>query len=59
MSKVEELLAEDARNYTNLGTDSTKAERAWVKKESRRIYNEIKELDKDKGELLLNAMDKL
>lgn len=57
MNKVEKLLAEDARNYTNLGTDSTKAEREWVKKESQRIYKEIKTLNPEMGKLLLDAID--
>jgi hypothetical protein len=39
--KVDELLEIDAHNYTNLGIDSTKAEKKAVKDISRKIYRAI------------------
>ena len=39
--KVDELLEIDAHNYTNLGIDSTKAEKKAVKDTSRKIYKSI------------------
>jgi len=56
--KIDALLEIDANIYCNLGTDSTKAERAEAKKQSRYIYRAIKELDRDMGHKLLYHMDK-
>ena len=56
--KIDELLRIDCNMYTNLGTDSTKAERLEVKKNSRRIYRAIKNINQRMGEPLLVAMDK-
>ncbi len=56
--KIDELLRIDCNMYTNLGTDSTKAERLEVKKNSRRIYRAIKNINQKMGEPLLVAMDK-
>lgn len=39
--KVDELLEIDAYNYTNLGIDSTRAEKKAVKDISRKIYKAI------------------
>ena len=39
--KVDELLMEDAHMYTNLGIDSTAAEKKKVKSMSRKIYKAI------------------
>lgn len=39
--KVDELLREDAYMYTNLGIDSTAAEKKKVKDMSRKIYKAI------------------
>lgn len=39
--KVDELLREDAYMYTNLGIDSTAAEKKKVKNMSRKIYKAI------------------
>ena len=39
--KVDELLKEDAYMYTNLGIDSTLAEKKKVKSMSRKIYKAI------------------
>lgn len=54
---VDELLEQDAKLYTNLGTDSTPEEREEVRRKSKRIYNKIAKLDPEMGELLLNAFD--
>jgi len=56
--KLEELLRIDCKQYTNLGTDSTKTEREEVKKNSRKIYRLIKKFDHRVGTELLMAMDK-
>lgn len=56
---VDELLHQDAINYTNLGTDSTEEERAEVKKKSKRIYNKIAKLNPALGKSLLDAMDNI
>ena len=55
--KVDELLRLDCKQYTNLGTDSTKTERDDVKKTSRKIYRLIKKVDKGLGDKLLHFMD--
>ena len=57
MNEVDLLLEQDAKLYTNLGTDSTREEREAVKRKSKRIYNKIAKLDPEMGELLLKAMD--
>ena len=57
MNEVDQLLEQDAKLYTNLGTDSTQEEREAVKRKSKRIYNKIAKLDPEMGELLLKAMD--
>jgi hypothetical protein len=43
--------------YTNLGSDSTKADKEEVKKNSRAIYRAIKDLDESTGKLLLQHQD--
>lgn len=55
--KVDELLKMDCSQYTNLGIDSTKEEKNNVKKNSKRIYRVIKEIDKEIGERLLLSID--
>jgi len=55
--KVDELLRIDAAMYCNLGTDSTKQERAKVKSNSRLIYLAIKKLDRSSGEMFLRCQD--
>lgn len=57
IERLNELLEIDATNYTNLGSDSTKAEKLDVKKKSRMIYKAIKDLDLDTGKLLLQHQD--
>lgn len=57
IQRVNELLEIDAIMYTNLGSDSTKAEKLEVKKNSRIIYRAIKDLDFETGKLLLQHQD--
>jgi len=53
--KIDALLELDVNMYTNLGTDSTKTERANVAKESRFIYRAIKSIDEKLGKDLLRT----
>ena len=55
--RIDELLKIDADMYTNLGIDSTKADKEQVKKNSRFIYRAIKDLDDATGKLLLQHQD--
>ena len=57
IERINQLLELDATMYTNLGSDSTKAEKQEVKKNSRIIYRAIKDLDFDTGKLLLQHQD--
>tara|TARA_R110001606_G_scaffold62919_1_gene146175 strand:+ start:1018 stop:1251 length:234 start_codon:yes stop_codon:yes gene_type:complete len=57
LERIDQLLFEDANMYTNLGSDSTKVEKAEVKKNSRAIYRAIKDLDESTGKLLLQHQD--
>ena len=57
IERINQLLEIDATMYTNLGSDSTKAEKQEVKKNSRIIYRAIKDLDFDTGKLLLQHQD--
>ena len=57
IERIDQLLFEDANMYTNLGSDSTKAEKEEVKKNSRAIYRAIKDLDESTGKLLLQHQD--
>lgn len=56
--KKDELYKIDCKMYTNLGTDSTKAERNEVKKKSRMIYKAIQKINPHEGTQLLQAIDK-
>jgi len=56
--KIDELLRIDCKMYTNLGSDSSKTERAEVKKNSRKIYRAISKIDERLGKGFLFAMDK-
>mgnify|MGYP003627770105 FL=1 len=53
--KIDALLELDVNMYTNLGTESTKKERASVAKESRFIYRAIKSIDEKLGKDLLRT----
>ena len=55
--KMDELLRMDCSLYCSLGTDSTKADRDAVRKDSRRIYKAIKTFDPQQGQMYLNVMD--
>ena len=55
--KIDAMLEMDCSQYTKLGSDSSKKEREEVKKNSRKIYQAIKEIDYPTGKLLLEAMD--
>ena len=57
LQRVDELLEIDAIQYQNLGSESTKAKKIEVKKNSRFIYRTIKDLDSDTGKLLLQHQD--
>jgi hypothetical protein len=57
IQRINELLEIDATMYTNLGSDSSKAEKQEVKKNSRIIYRAIKDLDIATGKLLLQHQD--
>jgi len=56
--KVDALLELDAGLYTELGIDSTKADKVETRRKSRIIYREIRSIDKKDGNLLLNHLDK-
>tara|TARA_R110000796_G_scaffold9864_1_gene33347 strand:+ start:118 stop:351 length:234 start_codon:yes stop_codon:yes gene_type:complete len=56
--KIDRLLEIDVIQYTNLGSDSTKAEKLIVKKNSKYIYKTIKKIDEATGNLLLEHQDK-
>tara|TARA_R110000787_G_scaffold137414_1_gene250200 strand:- start:9582 stop:9812 length:231 start_codon:yes stop_codon:yes gene_type:complete len=56
--KIDELLRIDAKIYAHQGSDSTKAELEEGKKNSRKIYRAIKEIDHDLGASFLLLMDK-
>ena len=57
VERINQLLEIDATMYTNLGSDSTKAEKLEVKKNSRIIYRAIRDLDIETGKLLLQHQD--
>jgi len=57
IERINQLLEIDATMYTNLGSDSTKADKQEVKKNSRIIYRAIKDLDFETGKLLLQHQD--
>jgi len=50
--KVDELLEIDAHNYTNLGIDSSKADKKAVKDISRKIYKAISVISPMDGYIL-------
>jgi hypothetical protein len=55
--KVDALLRIDANMYCNLGKESSKQEKAEVKRNSKAIYQAIKKLDKESGEMFLRCQD--
>ena len=56
-SRTDLLLELDAIQYTNLGIDSLKAEKAKVKSDSKYIYKQIKGIDEVIGKELLHHLD--
>ena len=57
LERIDQLLEMDAIMYQNLGSDSTKTDKAEVKKNSKVIYRAIKDLDEYTGKLLLEHLD--
>ena len=55
--KIDKLLEVDCSQYAQLGSDSSTKERQEVKKNSRKIYSAIKDIDYPTGKLFLEAMD--
>ena len=55
--RTDKLLKLDCNEYTLLGSDSTKAEKLEVKKNSKFIYKQIRGIDETSGNLLLKALD--
>jgi hypothetical protein len=56
--KIDKLLELDCNLYTNLGTDSTKAEKQEVKRMSKKIYRAIQTINEPIGKSLLQSVDK-
>ena len=55
--RVDALLKADCSNYTNLGIDSTEAERTVVRGTSKDIYQLVNLIDETTGDLLLKSID--
>jgi hypothetical protein len=55
--KISALLKIDCFLYTQLGTDSTEAEKKRTKSKSKKIYSKIKSIDEATGKLFLSVMD--
>ena len=55
--RTDKLLKLDCNMYTELGSESSKAERLEVKKNSKFIYKQIKGIDELSGNLLLKSLD--
>ena len=55
--RTDSILEIDAISYTNLGVDSTKAEKNKVKSDSKYLYKLIKGFNETDGKLLLNHLD--
>jgi hypothetical protein len=57
LERTDKLLKLDCNMYTELGSESSKAERLEVKKNSKFIYKQIKGIDEISGNLLLKSLD--
>jgi hypothetical protein len=57
LERTDKLLKLDCNMYTELGSESSKAERLEVKKNSKFIYKQIKGIDETSGNLLLKSLD--
>lgn len=55
--RTDSILELDAISYTNLGIDSTKAEKNKVKSDSKYLYRLVKGFNETDGKLLLNHLD--
>lgn len=55
--RTDMILELDAIQYTNLGMDSSKAEKKKVKSDSKFLYKQIKGFNETDGKLLLNHLD--
>lgn len=55
--KVDRLLELNAKQYTNLGTDSSKQERALAESNSRYIYRKIRTVNPTLGSQLLRVRE--
>ena len=55
--RTDAILELDAIQYTNLGIDSTKAEKKKVKSDSKYLYRQIKGFNEVDGNLLVNHLD--
>ena len=55
--RIDALLKADCTNYTCLGIDSTKEDRAEVKSISRHIYQLIQSIDIESVKLLFETLD--
>jgi len=55
--RTDKLLKLDCNMYTELGSESSKAERLEAKKNSKFIYKQIKGIDETSGNLLLKSLD--
>jgi hypothetical protein len=55
--KIHALLHLDAQMYQNLGKESTAADKAQVKIQSRKLYRMIKELNEEMGRRFLIYLD--
>jgi len=58
IEKINRLLEIDATQYTNCGLETTKTEKAIVKKNSRYIYKVISKINPDIGRQFLEHQDK-
>ena len=56
--KIDRLLEIDATQYTNCGLETTKTEKAIVKKNSRYIYKVISKINPEIGRQFLEHQDK-
>tara|TARA_R110000803_G_scaffold30585_2_gene68894 strand:- start:1061 stop:1303 length:243 start_codon:yes stop_codon:yes gene_type:complete len=55
--RTDMILELDAIQYTNLGIDSSKAEKKKVKSDSKHLYKQLRGFNEHDGKLLLNHLD--
>ena len=56
--RTNQLLELNMVGHSNLGIDSTAAEKKAVKSDSRFIFNQVKGIDEQLGKILVGNMDK-